>query len=180
MRKFVSLLRVTWLCALAAPASAQISPPPATPVEGALPDLAVPAQELGDERKYFILHKPGVTAEQAEADLRLCWRFLPRGAQRGTPDFIAWRSDDGARKKFETSNTFGLVGVVIGAIGAGPIERSLRQSRIFRCMVPRGYARYRTSEAMWKQLNEGDPGQAIRTQARIAAGPVPPTPEVTR
>lgn len=146
----------------------------------ALPALAVPDSELADERKYFVLHKPGVTVAQAEQDLSFCWQFLPRGAQRRTPDFIAWRGNSGARKELPAMTNFGLVGLVIGAIIAGPIDRSLRQSRIFRCMVPRGYARYRTSEAIWKQLNEGEPVQSIRLQARIAAGPTPPTPEVTR
>lgn len=54
--------------------------------------------------------------------------------------------DDGA---------YGLVGVAIAAIIAGPLERSIRQSRLYRCMVPRGYARYRTSEDAWKLLNSG-------------------------
>jgi len=62
---------------------------------------------------------------------------------------------------------------------AGPLERSIRQSRLYRCMVPRGYARYRTSEDVWKLLNSGSAApRAIMLQARIAAGPTPPTPRV--
>lgn len=167
----------TWggLALLLASAVAQ-----AAPADGALPDLAVSAKDLGDERKYFVLHRPGVSVARAEADLTFCWRFLARGAQRTAPDFVAWRSGDAARKGIVANGPYGLVGDMIGAIVAGPIERSLRQSRIFRCMVPRGYARYRTSETVWKQLNEGDAAQAIRLQARIAAGAVPPTPRVIR
>ena len=153
------------------------SPPPAS--EGALPDLAVPADKFGDERKYIVFHKPGVTVEQATADLSFCWRFLPHGVSRASPSFVPWRQNDATRQVSYDGGNFGLVGFAIAAIIAGPLERSIRQSRLYRCMVPRGYARYRTSEDVWKLLNEGDdvPG-AIRLQARIAAGPVPPTPKV--
>lgn len=173
---------VLLICVLGAPAVAQISPAPPPLAQAALPNLAVSENDLADERKYFILHKPGVAIAQAEADLRFCWRYLPRGAQRTAPDFVAWRRPDPARKaqQDQFNTQFGLIGGVIGGIIAGPLERSLRQSRIFRCMVPRGYKRYRTSEAVWKRLNEGDAEQAIGLQARIAAGPVPPTSEVVR
>jgi hypothetical protein len=70
---------------------------------------------------------------------------------------------------------YGLVGVAIMAIISGPLDRSVRQSRMMRCMLPRGYARYRTSESMWKQLNGKDLAQSILVQAKIASGPVPPT-----
>lgn len=180
MTRSIILLGLAGSIGLAHPATAQTSPPAMTLPGDALPDLAVPTKELADERKYFVLHKPGVTVAQAEQDLTFCWQFLPRGAQRLAPDFIAWRSNSNARKDFQVTSNYGLVGDLIGAMIAGPLDRSARQSRIFRCMVPRGYARYRTSELVWKQLNEGDPAQAILLQARIAAGPVPPTPEVTR
>jgi hypothetical protein len=144
----------------------------------ATPDLNLPANALGDERKYFVFHKPGVTVEQATSDLGFCWRFLPHGFQRPIPSFVPWQRSDGVRKAPNTIGPYGLVGDIIGGIVAGPLERSMRQSRMFRCMVPRGYARYRTSEALWKEINMGDAAQAIRIQALIAAGPVPPTPRV--
>lgn len=158
-------------------ARAQSVPPMAQPP---LPDLAVAPAQLGDARKYWVLHKPGVTAEQAAADLSFCWRFLPRGAQRTLPDFVPWRRATARKKADYSLPQFGLVGVAIGAIIAGPIERSLRQSRLFRCMVPRGYDRYRTSENVWKQLNSDDAAGSIALQARIAASPPPPTPRVER
>ncbi len=153
------------------------SPPPLLPGM-ALPSLDVPASQLADARKYFIFHQPGVSTAQAETDLAFCWRFLPHGRQRSVPGFVAWRRADGPREIPYAIDQYGLTGQIIGAIIAGPLERSARQSRLFRCMVPRGYARYRTSEVVWKLLNEGDPAMMIRAQAAIAAGPVPPTPQI--
>jgi hypothetical protein len=177
IRSWLFLCNVTISCTGAMPAFAQISAPTAS-LE--MPDLAIPAKEFADERKYFILHKPGVTVEQATDDLSFCWRFLPIGAFRSIPAFVPWSRTEGLRKA-PTANGFGpygLVGFAIGAMIAGPLERSKRQSRIFRCMVPRGYGRYRTSEAVWKTMNTGDPAKAIHMQALIAAGPVPPTPRI--
>lgn len=151
------------------------SPPP--PGIG-LADLVAPEQELGDERKYWVLHRPGVSIEQATADLTFCWRFVPHGVQRSTPTFVPWQKGDATRPVTYDGGQYGLVGVAIGAMIAGPLERSVRQSRMFRCMVPRGYGRYRVTEAMWKRIYEAEPAEAIATLARIAAGPVPPNGRV--
>ncbi len=179
MRSQIWLLGAALLFAVTEPGAAQESAANAN-ASDPLPNLTATAHDLADERKYFILHKAGVTIEQAEQDFSFCWRYLPRGVARSTPDFVPWRTSPDIHNATQHGSNFGLVGDVIGAMIAGPIERSMRQSRIFRCMVPRGYRRYRTSEALWKQLNEGDPVRAIHVQARIAAGPVPQTPEVTQ
>ncbi|MBY8822502.1 hypothetical protein [Sphingomonas colocasiae] len=142
------------------------------------PVLDIPAKDLGDARKYVLFHKPGVTAAQAEADLAFCWRFLARGVQRRAPGFVPWHRADAPRQAPYAVNPYGLVGDAIGAIIAGPLDRSVRQSRLYRCMLPRGYVRYRTSETVWKQLNSDDAARSIRLQALIAAGPNPPTPRV--
>lgn len=162
--------------ALASGSSVTLAAP--APAGAGLPDLNVPDGRFGDARKYFILHKPGVTVEQAEADLSFCWRFLPRGASRSVPSFVPWGKTDAPKPIPTGGGQYGLIGVGIAALVAGPINRSLRQSRIFRCMVPRGYARYRTSEALWNELNSSDAARSIHLQALIAAGPVPPTPRI--
>jgi len=168
-----------WLAVLAsASAQSPASAPAPTPQQTPLPALDVPDKDLGDARKYVVFHKPSVTQEQAEADLRFCWRFLARGAQRTAPGFVPWSRADAPRPAPQTVNPYGLVGDVMLAMISGPLDRSVRQSRLYRCMLPRGYVRYRTSEAVWKQLNPDDPVQSIRAQARIAAGPTPPTPRV--
>lgn len=170
-------LALALLTQAAAPGAAQTAPPqPAV----AVPDLAAAEKDLGDPRKYWVLHKPGVSVAQATQDLSFCWRFVPHGVQRSVPTFVPWQKGDAARPVRYDGGQFGLVGAAIGAIISGPLERSIRQSRMFRCMVPRGYARYRVTEDMWKQLNQAEPAQAIAALAAIAAGPVPPTPQVTQ
>jgi hypothetical protein len=160
----------------ASPAWAQEAVAP-DPASIAVPDLAVPAQELGDERKFFVIHKPGVTFEAAREDLAFCFRYVPRGDMRRYPSFVPWQETSPAVSAPQTLN-YGLVGVAIMAIISGPLDRSVRQSRMMRCMLPRGYARYRTSETLWKQLNGKDLAQSILVQAKIASGPVPPTERV--
>jgi len=171
-----TLLFAVCLAGAPAPVLAQTTSPAVT--DEALPDLAVAADQLGDDRKYLIFYKPGVTVEQAAADLSFCWQFLPHGVARRAPGFIPWKQADATRQVTYSGGNYGLVGAAIGAIIAGPIERSIRQSRLYRCMVPRGYARYRTSEDVWNLLNSDDQQRSIRLQARIAAGPVPPTPRI--
>jgi hypothetical protein len=158
----------------ASPAVAQqIAIPAETAI--AVPDLHVPDSDLGDERKFFFFHKPGVSFAEAYADLSFCSRFIAHGQQRSLPDFVPWQRNDPARP-IPDNLSYGLVGIAIMAIIDGPIERSIRQTRMMRCMLPRGYARYRTSEAQWKQVSTGDLATAVAVQARIASGPVPPTP----
>lgn len=154
-------------------ANAQVVPSVSEP----LPDLNVPEQQLGDDRKYVLLHKTGVSVAEAEADFGFCWRFLPHGMQRRSPGFVPWRKGEATRPLSNDGGFYGgLVGIALGAVVAGPLERSIRQSRLYACMLPRGYKRYRTSENIWDRLNDdSNPHKSIRIQALIAAGPVPPT-----
>jgi hypothetical protein len=161
------------LVASADPGLAQQTIPSETAI--AIPDLHIANSDLGDERKFFVFHKVGVSFAEARADIGFCSRFILRGQQRFLPDFVAWKQVDPANPIPNQLN-YGLVGEVIMAIIAPAIDRSVRQTRMMRCMLPRGYARYRTSEALWKQINSSDLAASIEIQARIASGPVPPTP----
>lgn len=165
---------VALLMSSAPQAFARELPPP---VESAVavPDLGVAERDLGDERKFFFFHKSGVSFAEAYSDLSFCSQYISRGRQRSLPDFVPWKRSDPATPMSNNLN-YGLVGVAIMAIIDGPIDRSIRQTRMMRCMLPRGYARYRTSEALWKQVNGKDLLASIAAQARIASGPVPPTP----
>lgn len=160
---------------------ADTNTPAAAPFTGVttdpLPDLHVAENDLGDDRKFIVFHKAGVTVQQAEEDMKFCWHFVPRGLSRQAPDFIPWATSAERRVvPAPDGGMFGLSGMVVAAIIAGPLERSWRQSRLYNCMLPRGYSRYRTSEAIWKLLNDdSQPLKSIQLQARIAAGPPPPT-----
>ncbi|MFM5925146.1 MAG: hypothetical protein ACKOPG_13265, partial [Novosphingobium sp.] len=166
----------TAICLTTCPAAiAQTQP--AGPIV-ATADLAAPEKDLGDERKYWVLHKPGISFETAQRDLQFCWRYVPHGIQRSVPGFVPWRQNDANRPVTYDGGNYGLVGMVIASMIAGPLERSIRQSRMFRCMVPRGYHRYRITEDRWKQIYQAPSDQAIATLAAIASGPVPPNPQV--
>jgi hypothetical protein len=141
-------------------------------------DLAVAEKDLADPRKFFIFHKSGVSVQEAEADLAFCSRFLANGAQRTLPAFVPWGNRPAPQENAAASTQYGLMGAAIGAVIDGPLLRSRGQARLFRCMAPRGYSRYRTSQAIWQQLNLGDPVQSVKLRAQVASGPVPPTPQV--
>lgn len=160
-------------------ALALVISPAAHCAEPQSPTLAVPENQLADPRKYFVFHKPGATLEQAQNDLGFCWQFVAIGAARPAPSFVPWeRSVAPDTVTYDHAPQYGLVGAVIASIIMGPLLRSQRQLRLFRCMTPLGYNRHRTSEAIWKILNSDDAAQSIQLQAQIAAGPVPPTPQV--
>ena len=140
-----------------------------------VPNLAADTRPLGDERKFFVFHKTGVSLEETRADLTFCSRYILRGQQRFLPDFVAWKQPDPANPIPNQLN-YGMVGVAIMAIIGPALDRSVRQTRMMRCMLPRGYARYRISEGLWKEINSDDLPTSIEIQARIAAGPTPVTP----
>ena len=151
-------------------AMAQMAPPP-------VPDLSAEESELGDERKYVVFHKPGVSFEEALRDMSACARHSQRAQHRTAPAFVPrGRDDRGAPVTYDGLN-YGLVGLAIASIIDGPIERSLRQTVMIRCMTPRGYDRYRMGKDQWQELFEGD-SDWVPIAAAIAAGPVPPTPKV--
>jgi len=132
---------------------------------------------LGDERKFFVFHQAGIGYEQANADLAFCFRYAQTGGGLITPYFMPWDDRPGTgRPVTYDGGSYGLVGYAIGAMIAGGLERSKRQMSMMRCMLPRGYSRYRISEGLWKELNGEDIAKSIETQALIASGPVPTTP----
>lgn len=172
------ILRVAALgvLALEAPALAQGSPPPMAVI--AVPNLAADARPLGDERKFFVFHRADTSLDQARADLGFCFRYAQTGPGILLPYFYAWQGNGAGKPASYDGGQFGLTGALIGALIAGGLERSKRQINMMRCMLPRGYARYRISEELWKELNGKDRLASVDVQARIASGPVPPTPRV--
>lgn len=153
---------------------AQISSPPIT----SLPDLVADRRPLGDERKFFIFHHDNTTLDEARRDLSFCLRYTQPGEGVVPPYFYNWRAGGEGKSATSGSGPYGLVGSLLGELVAGGLERSKRQINMTHCMLPRGYARYRVSEGLWKELNGRDLQASIEAQARLASGPAPPTPKV--
>lgn len=150
------------MCLIVVPAMAQSADAaPAPPANG------------GSGWKYFFLHKPGISFDQALLDFRDCYPQIKVGASIVTPAFVPWRRAAVARPQVNSGGSYGLVGMAIGAMIIGPIERSYRQMRLARCMLPRGYGRYPMAKEAWQQLNGGDEEQSITAQARLASGAAP-------
>lgn len=153
------------------------SPPPLLP-KAAIPNLAADPRPLGDERKFFVFHRADASLDQARADLGFCFRYAQTGPGILLPYFYGWKGEGAGAKAEYSGGNYGLVGAMIGAMIAGGLERSKRQINMMRCMLPRGYSRYRISEELWKELNGKDRLASIEVQARLASGPVPQTPKV--
>lgn len=165
----------------ASAASAQPSGPP-DPATLVLPDMT-PTRDrrvIEDGWRHFYFHKAGVSYEEAWSDFADCYRFLPvAGADPTLPMFVPWRERSGAGSLPQTASG-GLVGGIILAIVSGPLERRDRQSRMRRCMEPRGYVRYPLAAEPWRQLIDDYSRRSIALQARVASGPAPDLPRVTR
>jgi hypothetical protein len=166
--------------AVAAPSAQSGAPPdPATLV---LPDMT-PTRDphvIGDGWRHFYFHKPGVAYEEAYRDFSDCYRFLPTaGADPRLPMFVPWTERPGAAQLPQTSYG-GLVGSVILGLVSGPINRRDRQSRMRRCMEPRGYVRYPLAEEIWRQLIDDYSQRSIALQALVASRAAPALPQVTR
>ncbi|MXP47273.1 hypothetical protein GRI43_07695 [Altererythrobacter luteolus] len=167
----------------AAPVYSQ-EPPPADPDERQpqieVPDLVAADGKYGNELKFFVFHKVGTSFADARREIAECSSHLARGKQLKMPAFLAWEDSDRTAEQVEFNGSYGLVGLAFYSILEGPLDRSIRQQVMMRCMLPRGFDRYSVTEPMWKQIHEGDnPSELINLQAAIASGPVPSTPKVT-
>ena len=173
------------LACVGVPALAQDVEHLPTAVESGIPDpttVAVPVITGGrDERvirdgwKHFYFWRADTTYEQAYADFADRYRFLPvPDANIMVPTFVAWQGDeslDAVEPSY--SNSYGIVGAAIGAMVAGPIARRASQSRMRRCLEPRGYLRFPVREETWEVIIDDYSRASIAVGARIASGPRP-------
>jgi hypothetical protein len=166
----------------ASPLWAQAGAPP-DPATIALPDMT-PTRDPGvirDGWKHFYFHKAGVGYAEAYADFAECYRFLPvAGMSPALPAFSPWTEPLVLRPIPPSTGQFGLVGVAIGAMVAGPLERRAHQARMRRCLEPRGYVRYPLREEVWAALIDDYSRQSIALQALAASGPAPGLEPVAR
>lgn len=177
------LIALSLVAIAAVPLAAQETAPVATgevAPQIALPDLVAADGKYGNDLKFFVFHKDGATFDSARSDIAECSSHLVRGKQLKMPAFVAWEDNDRQAEAIEFNGAYGLVGLAFYSILDGPLDRSIRQQVMMRCMLPRGYDRYSVTEAMWKQIHEGDNASGlIDLQSAIASGPVPATPKVT-
>jgi hypothetical protein len=142
-----------------------------------VPDLITDPKTFGDDRKYVVFHKDGVSFSDALQDISECARHARRAQHRTAPSFVAWGRDQTGKLVSYDSFNFGLTGLVIASIIDGPIERSARQTVMIRCLTPMGYQRYRAASAQWQAIFEGR-DDWVPVAAAIASGPTPSTPKV--
>jgi len=182
MRTLLAVL-LPGAAALAAPALAQSAPP--DPASVTVPDVALPADPaarakvLEDGYKFYYFHNGAVSFAEAWADLAECRAHLASGAPVMLPGFVPFGETVRRDVDYQPS-PYGLVGEAMVAIIAPKLERGLRSNKLRRCMGTRGYARFALSEQTWDQINEGDEPKVLAVQAKLASGPRPDAPEVTR
>lgn len=129
--------------------------------------------------KHFYFWRASTSFAEAYRDVADCYRFLPVANAAGdVPSFAPFNArPNAAIVKPVIVNNSGLVGAVVGAViggmVAGPIERRLRQSRMRRCMEPRGYERFPATEATWEEIIDNYSPGSIAVQAKLASGPRP-------
>jgi hypothetical protein len=168
-----------------AESGAEAIPDPAT-VE--VPEITGGREEnvVKDGWKHFYFWRADTTFEQAYADFADCYRFLPvPGSSLEVNRFVAWQGPDAQRHVVPYENyQQGLVGVVVyaalGALVDGPLERRATQSRMRRCLEPRGYQRFPVPEETWEKIDDGYSMASIAVKAKLASGPHPdaePLPE---
>lgn len=163
---------------LASGQSVAVAPP--DPAALVLPSLDGSDPSVAREGwKYFYFHKEGATYEQAYGDFAECYRFMPSSSVTSgkLPMFVPWVERQGARAAPNT-NSYGLVGIAIAAIIDGPLTRRSRQSRLRRCLEPRGYVRYPIAKESWQKLFDVT-DESIALQAKAASLPKPSSRPVT-
>lgn len=125
---------------------------------------------------YYYFHKSGVSYEHAFADLEQCRvyaamaQLIPRMPTVIPVGDVPVRTD-GVR--FGTPSPFGYVGGAFAnsLIAAGEEENSTATNR--RCMTYKGYRRFGTSRALFKQIDGGGDAEKEARKALLASGVEP-------
>lgn len=180
MRKLLFCILMTSAVANLWPQGAYARDPLPDPATIEIPDVSsADAKKLEKQgHKFFYFYNPSVSFSEAHEDLTDCRRHLEVGAAVLLPGYIPWVESVDREIEYGP-NPYGLVGAIIGAIIAGPLERGARNNKMRMCMGPRGYLRYPLPEEAWKTLNEGDEETLILMQAKLASGSKPLAQEVT-
>ncbi len=177
------------LACVGIPAVAQEGERSPTTVEAGIPDpatVAVPVITGGrDERvvrdgwKHFYFWRADTTFAEAYGDFADCYRFLPvADADDTLPTFVAWQGPESVNEtEVLIGSNYGLLGPLVAAglseLVSGPIDRRASQSRMRRCMEPRGYLRFPATEEDWQAITDNYSINSLAVSAALASGPRP-------
>jgi hypothetical protein len=173
---------VSALALLTAPASAQTVITPLErpdPASITVPDMASFKPTPLDIRRfedYFYFHKDGVSYERAFADLDQCrgYGMVAHGLVL-TPTVVPLGGPLVKDAPKLGSPMGGFISyVLVNMIVASYLE-DLGQGTIRRCMMWKGYSRYGTSRALWKEIEKGNDAAKLARQALLASGLKPAT-----
>jgi len=142
-----------------------------SPLKMTLPDLstATDPKVIADGWKYFYFYKSGVSTRQAQTDFTECYAFLGTANYARLPTFAAWPNSPSAGNSSRV-DAFGVAGAILADMVSDTLQRRNRQSKMRRCMEPRGYRKYAVSKQNWELLIGGDQEAAIVRQAELASG----------
>lgn len=128
----------------------------------------------GDGWRHFYFHRAGTSYEEALADLTDCYRFTELSKSWiGTPTYAPWTERPRPVTEAPPPMYTGILPSLIGAALIKTQNRRATQSRLRRCMEPRGYQRYPLSEDDWKWLIADFSPTTLPLQAKYASGPAP-------
>ncbi len=145
------------------------------PASVTIPDLAAFAPTPSDVRRfddYFYFHKDGVSYARAFADMEQC-RVNATLAQlyAAVPDLIP--VGDIPTSNPQLSARPYQLGGLFGGFLIAEAEADYSAATNRKCMAYKGYARYGTSRALFKQIDSGTDTEKEARKALIAAGPKP-------
>ena len=164
------------LALLLSPASAQTVITPLERPDAAsvtVPDMAGFKPTPKDARNfddYFYFHKSGVSYERAFDDLEQC-RVYAASAQLIAPMPTIIPVGDVATSGPKVSQRIGIG--ILPAILIASAEEDTAIATMRTCMAFKGYGRYGTSRALFKQIDQGSDTEKQARRAVIASGPAP-------
>lgn len=184
-RAALAALLASWLATAPVLATEPGKSSPVDPETVTVPDLAyipVPRDERNYD-EYFLFHKPGVTSAAALADIQECrafsqglqpmaklTHFVPLGGE-------AYDADN--RIAYQNAQLmYGLTGVLILGFVMDGLASDNEHGNTRRCMGFKGYKRYGTSRAIWKQISKDGDGVMIARLALVASATQPPPGKV--
>ena len=172
----ISLCGVAWADEPAQPLMQPLVRPDRTTI--GTPDMAFTptSGDIDDYDDYFYFYKAGVSYETAFTDLDQCRIYaLSTRIVPIAPNFVPLESDTPKNDEMDKVaagawRQYGLVGLVIAGWIVADAEDEAARGTMRRCMMYKGYARYGTTKAIWRQIETGSDADKIARRAILASG----------